>query len=153
MGRGGRLMGGEPSKKKRAIRPQKKFDPHTPPSPDLNGAFFDSVLALQRAKPPDYIVNALRFFRLGLLERQLEDQFQHFWLALETTAEGAKEVQRIPVPCPRCSGDLFCAKCNTTPMRRPMARQAIKQLLSNLPSNSDQLYRILINSHDHLLHA
>src|SRR5258708_13434779 len=148
-----RVIEWEPFKKNRALRPQQEFDPHYPPSPDLNGAFFDSVLALQRAKPPDYIFNALRFFRLCLLERQLEDQFQHFWLALETTAEGAKELQRIPVPCPRCSGDLFCAKCNTTPMRRPMARQAIKQLLSKLPSNSDQLYRMLIDTRDHLLHG
>jgi hypothetical protein len=34
-----------------------------------------------------------------------------------------------------------------------MARQAIKQLLSKLHSNSDQLYRMLIDTRDHLLHG
>jgi hypothetical protein len=153
IGRCRRVLEWESFQKNRAVRPAQEFDPHYPPNPDLHGVFFDSVLALQQVKPPDDIVNALRFFRLGLLERQLEDQFQHFWLALETTAEGSKEVQRIPIPCPKCSGDLFCAKCNMTPMRRPMARQAIKQLLSKLHSNSDQLYRMLIDTRDHLLHG
>ena len=148
-----RVLEWEPFKKKRAFRPRQEFDPHYPPSPDLHVTLLDSVQALQHTKPPEYIVNALRFFRLGLIERQLEDQFQHFWLSLETTAEGSKEVMRIPIPCPRCSGDLVCAKCNTTPMRRPMARQAIKQLLSKLHTNSDQLYRMLIDTRDHLLHG
>jgi hypothetical protein len=119
----------------------------------LPGSVFDSIQALQQSKPPDYIANALRFFRLGVLERQPEDQFQHFWLALETTAEGSKEVARSPIPCPRCDGELFCAKCNTTPMRRPMGRQAIKQLLSKFYSNSDRLFRILVKTRDHLLHG
>ena len=148
-----RVLEWEPFKKNRALRPQQEFDPHHPPSPDMQKALFDSAQALLEAKPPDYIVNALRSFRLGLLERQLEDQFQHFWFAIETTAEGSKELAKIPIPCPRCAGELFCAKCSTTPMRRPMARQAIKQLLSKLHSNSDQSYRMLVGTRDHLLHG
>ena len=34
-----------------------------------------------------------------------------------------------------------------------MARQAIKQLLSKFYGNSDQLYRILVKTRDHLLHG
>jgi Methylamine utilization protein MauJ len=119
----------------------------------LHRSFFDSIQVLLQAKPPDYVVYALRLFRQGVLERQPEDQFQHFWLAIETTAEGSKEIARIPIPCPNCSGDLFCAKCNTTPTRRPMARQAIKQLLSKIHGSSDQLYQMLVRTRDHLLHG
>jgi hypothetical protein len=153
IGRCWRVLEWEPFKKNRALRPQQEFDPYYPPSPDLQETFFYSIQALLEAKPPDYIVNALRSFRLGVLERQPDDQFQHFWLAIETTAEGSKEMAKIPIPCPRCAGELFCAKCRTTPMRRPMARQAIKQLLSKLHSNSDQLYRMLVRTRDHLLHG
>jgi hypothetical protein len=148
-----RVLEWEPFKKNRALRPQQEFDLHYPPSPDLQETLFDSVQALLNAEPPDYILNALRFFRLGVRERQLEDQFQHFWLAIETTAEGSKEIAKSPIPCPRCAAELFCAKCSTTPVRRPMARQAIKKLLSKLHGNSDQLYRMLVRTRDHLLHG
>ena len=133
--------------------PQQGFDPNYPPSPDLQQSLFDSAQALLEAEPPDYIVNALRSFRLGVLERQHEDQFQHFWLAIETTAEGSKDIAKTPIPCPRCDGELFCAKCSTTPLRRPMARHAIKQLIRKLYSNPDQLYRMLVQTRDHLLHG
>lgn len=148
-----RVLEWEPFKKTRAFRPRREFDPNCPPSPDLQRSFFDSIQVLLQAKPPDYLVHALRLFRQGVLERQPEDQFQHFWLAIETTAEGSKEIARIPIPCPSCGGDLFCAKCNTTPTRRPMARQAIKQLLSKIHGSSDQLYQTLVKARDHLLHG
>jgi hypothetical protein len=88
-----------------------------------------------------------------VFEPQPEDQFMHFWLAIETIAEGAKEATRIPIPCPKCSGELFCATCNSVPTRRPMARQAIRQLLEKTFPASPNLYAMLADTRDHLFHG
>jgi hypothetical protein len=148
-----RVVEWEPFQKTRALRPLQKFNPLYPPDPELHGELLDTVQSIVRSKPPDYVQRALRFFRYGILERQHEDQFQHFWLAIETIAEGSKAKIRIPIPCPKCSGELFCATCNETPMRRPMARQAIRQMFEANVKNGAEAYQNLVGTRDHLLHG
>ena len=110
-----RVVEWEPFQKTREYRPVRRFDPLYPPSPDLRQFLFDAAQIILQAKPPDYVLQALHYFRLGLFEPQPEDQFMHFWRAIETIAEGAKETTRIPIPCPKCSGELFCAIATRCP--------------------------------------
>jgi hypothetical protein len=147
-----RVVEWEAFQKTRALRPLQKFDPLYPPDPELHRELLDTVQRIVNTKPPDYALRALRFFRYGVLERQHEDQFQQFWLAIETIAEGSKAKVRIPIPCPKCSGELFCATCNETPTRRPMARQAIRQMLESNVTNGAKVYQTLVGTRDHLLH-
>jgi hypothetical protein len=146
-----RVLEWEPFQKTRALRPLQQFDPLYPPEPELHRELLDTVQKIVLSKPPDYVQRALRFFRNGVRERQHEDQFQHFWLVIETIAEGTKEKTRIPIPCPKCGGDLYCTHCNETPMRRPMARQAIRQMLEANVNNGTEIYRNLVKTRDHLL--
>jgi hypothetical protein len=149
-----RVIEWEPHQKSRKIRPFQSFNPFDPPDPELHRELIDTVQAITRASPIDYVFRALRSFRYGVIERQPEDQFQHFWFAIETIAEGTKTTTRIPIPCPKCRGDLFCRECNESPLRRPMARQAIRELLSAIRlDGGDQFYRDLVGTRDHLLHG
>jgi hypothetical protein len=148
-----RVVEWEPFQKTREYRPVRRFDPLYPPSPDLRQFLFDAAQIILQANPPDYVLQALHYFRLGLFEPQPEDQFMHFWRAIETIAEGAKETTRIPIPCPKCSGELFCANCNEVPRRRPMSRQAIRELLERIFPTSPGLYATLVGTRDHLFHG
>jgi len=149
-----RVIDWEPHQKSRRIRPMKKFDRFDPPDPELRRELLETAQAITRAGPEDYVMQALRSFRYGVIEQQPEDQFQHFWLAIETIAEGSKNTTRIPIPCPKCQGALFCSNCNQSPLRRPMARQAIRELLSTIRQDGGgQFYRDLVKTRDHLLHG
>jgi hypothetical protein len=113
-----RVLDWEPHQKTRRLRPLQNFDPLYPPDRDLRAELLSTVQKIIQAKPSASILRALRCFRYGVIQRQPEDQFQQFWLAIETIAEAAKETTRIPIPCPKCQGELFCATCNETPTRR-----------------------------------
>lgn len=149
-----RVIDWEPHQKRRRIRPLHRFDRFDPPDPALHGDFLATAEALAQAQPAEYALRALHSFRQGVIGRQLDDQFEHFWHAIETIAEGSKEPLRAPIPCPTCQQDLFCPNCNQTPMRRPVARQAIRELLAKIRQNGDkEFYRDLIRTRDHLLHG
>lgn len=149
-----RVIDWDPHQKSRRIRPMKKFDRFDPPDPELRRELIDTAQAITRAGLEDYVMRALQSFRYGVIEQQPEDQFQHFWLAIETIAEGSKVTTRIPIPCPKCQGALFCFDCNENPLRRPMARQAIRELLSTIRQDGGaQFYRDLVRTRDHLLHG
>jgi hypothetical protein len=149
-----RVIEWEPHQKRRRMLVFQDFDPLDPPDPELTSEFADTVHALIQAGAEDYVLRALRSFRYGTIERQPEDQFQHFWHAIETIAEGSKTKTRIPIPCPKCQHDLFCRECNKSPMRRPMARQAIRELFAAIRENGgDEFYRDLVGTRDHLLHG
>jgi hypothetical protein len=149
-----RVLDWEPHQKTRRLRPIRSFDPLYPPDPDLRAELLSTVQKIIQTKPSASILRALRCFRYGVIQQQPEDQFQQFWLAIETIAEAEKETTRIPIPCPKCQGKLFCATCNETPTRRPMARQAIRELIQQLASGGgDDIYRLLVKTRDHLLHG
>jgi hypothetical protein len=75
---------------------------------------------------------ALKYFRYGLLDEQPEDQFMWLWLALEIVAENLKEKVRVPIACSACGANVKCAHCGDEPMRIPMAKQAIEQLIATV---------------------
>jgi hypothetical protein len=149
-----RVLDWEPNQKSRRLRPMQKFDSRYPPSPDLQPELLQTVETIARSAPADYVLNALRHFRYGVIESQPEEQFQHFWRALEIIAEGRKEAQRVPIPCPKCGGDLHCEQCHDVPTRRPMARQAILQLLEvRLKEKAIVLFRSLSKVRDQITHG
>lgn len=127
-----RAMEWEPYKKTRAFKVLNTFDPLYPPIPQLNSVYANTVQAISNGKPADYVIRAMRCFRYGVLDKQPEDQFQNFWLAIEVIAEGRKPTERVPIDCPKCRKALYCASCEVHPDRRPMARQAIRQLINDI---------------------
>jgi hypothetical protein len=149
-----RVMEWEPYQKSREFRALQKFDPLYPPDPELRAECIDTAQAISQAQPEGYVQRALRCFRYGVLSWQLEEQFQQFWLAIETIAEGSKEATKIPITCQKCQGSLTCENCNDTPMRRPMAQQAIKNLVGKIVKvGSEEMYRSLLNARNHLMHG
>jgi hypothetical protein len=104
-----RVLDWEPHQKSRRLRPLQTFDPLYPPDPDLRAELLSTAQKIILAKPSAPILRALRCFRYGVIQRQPEDQFQQFWLTIETIAEEAKDRTRVPIPCPKCQGELFCA--------------------------------------------
>jgi hypothetical protein len=149
-----RVVDWEPHQRSRRVRPMKKFDRFDPPDPELHRELIDTAQRITRAGQEDYVMQALRSFRHGVIEEQPEDQFQNFWLAIEIIAEGSKATTRAPIPCPKCQGPLFCSECNERPLRRPMARQSIRELLSAVREDGGgRFYRDLVRTRDHLLHG
>jgi hypothetical protein len=149
-----RVIEWEPHQKTRAFKAFQKFDPLYPPDPVLDAQSIRTAQILSDAEPEGFVRSALRDFRLGIVAAQLDDQFQHFWLAIETIAEGSKDTVRIPIPCPVCNDPLICGHCNDTPLRRPMARQAIKKLIGKIvKDNPEAAYRRLVTVRDQLMHG
>ncbi|HEY7301556.1 MAG TPA: methylamine utilization protein MauJ [Xanthobacteraceae bacterium] len=148
-----RGMDWEPYQIERRLQPAQKLDPLYPPYPDLQQEFFETVQRIIAVNPEKYVLRAIHYFRLGVIETDPSDQFLRFWTALEVIAEGSKEVERIPLRCPKCANDLFCAECEETPTRRPMATQAIRQLLIQINAQGEALYKTLADTRNHLTHG
>jgi hypothetical protein len=148
-----RVMDWEPFQKTRRIRPTQKFDPLYPPSPDLNSDIMATVQALVRSKPERYVQRAMHYFRQGVIATELSDQFLRFWAALEVIAQARKDVERVPIQCPRCHHNLICTECQETPTRRPMATQAIRHLISKINVQGEQLSKLLVETRNHLTHG
>jgi hypothetical protein len=114
----------------------------------------DTASAIIAASPADYVRRALHYYRTGLLVRQSEDQFHQFWLALETIAEGRKTPDKVPIECPKCGGPLRCDVCQMEPMRRPMALQAIRDVLKIImPQGSEETFQRLNAVRNQLVHG
>ena len=100
------------------------------------------------------MLEALRNFRYGLIDRQVQDQFQRFWFAVEVIAEGLKETEKTTIPCPKCQNALYCSTCKELPQRRPMARQAIFGLIQKIVGQEgEKVYRKLVRVRDGLMHG
>jgi hypothetical protein len=121
----------EPRLKKRHGRIFHEQDPYYPPAPDLAPEFGTSINQLNDATLPDYVRAALKLFRYGLLGRYPEDQFMYFWLAVEILAENSKGAEAIAIPCGKCGRPLVC-ECGAQVVRKPMPKDAINQLISNI---------------------
>ena len=121
-------------------------DSRYPPDPELERVYLETVLVLDKAKPPEFARKALRYFRYGLNDAQTEDQFMRFWLALEIVAENVKERDRVPITCPACNAAIKCGVCGVEPTRIPMAKQAIEDLITRItdaatPGVSKRLFK------------
>jgi hypothetical protein len=149
-----RVLEWEPFQKKRRMRPMKKFDPLYPPTPNLAKELAESTERISHSGLPPYVLRALRYFRYGIAERQAEEQFQLFWRAIETIAEGRKDTSPVPIQCPKCGGPLHCAGCQQIPTRRPMANEAMIELLKvRLKDQAIVLFRRLAKARHAITHA
>jgi hypothetical protein len=149
-----RVMEWEPYQKTRAIRYLRKFDPLHPPNPSLTAESVASAEAILRAPLPVFVRQAMGYFRYGVLATQIEDQFQQFWLAIETLAVGRKERATVPILCPTCRGPLTCDACQKQPQRRPMAAEAIREMISlYFQPDPAGIYRKLVGVRNHLTHG
>jgi hypothetical protein len=150
-----RVIEWEPFQKTRMLKVMQKFDPLYPPDPEFPPECLGTAQAIMQAKPLPYVLRALQCFRLGTLLDRSEEQFPQFWLAIETIAEGSKPPIRIPIECPICRGPLMCEACHEVPTRRPMAQQAIKDLVGRVVQNgeAEQCYRRLNATRNHLMHG
>jgi hypothetical protein len=148
-----RVVEWEEFQRRRRILPMQKFDPLSPPAPDLQKVLLETVQAIIQLQPKRYVIRAMHLFRLGVIEKDPADQYLRFWSVLETIAEVTKETERLAIQCPKCRADLFCEKCNETPTRRPMASQAIRELLMKINTEGERLFRMLSDTRNHLIHG
>lgn len=124
--------------KARQFKAYSLSDARYPPDPELVLDYLNTVRELDQAKLPAFTRTALKYFRYGLLDPQLEDQFMRFWLSLEIIAENVKERIRLPIACPVCNTPLRCATCETETTRTPWAKQAIEGLIAKIAGVSAQ---------------
>jgi hypothetical protein len=148
-----RVLDWEPFLATRRFLPMQKFDPLLPPNPDLQPEVLATVQSIIRAKPDEHVLRAMHSFRLGVIERELSDQFLRFWSALEVLAEATKEIERVAIQCPKCQSDLFCTDCQEAPKRRPMATQAIRALLNRIHPQGERIFRLFADTRNHLIHG
>ncbi len=100
----------------------------------------DTARAIERLLEfdiPPAIRRAMRWYRLGINETVLDDQFMNFWFALEIVAEFQKSTENLPDRCPQCQSPLFCESCETHPVHRPYPKQAIRALLKAVDKECD----------------
>lgn len=139
-----RVMEWEPWMQSREIRATNVFDPHYPPEAALNPVVVRTAAQLSNANLPGYARHAYHCYRNALLQQRMEERFSLFWRTLEVIAEGVKEKTQIPIPCPKCRANLYCANCGCEPLRVPMANQAIVELLGQIGANKPQeLFRFM----------
>src|SRR5580698_11100446 len=126
----GRGLGAFPADA-RNLHASQAFDANYPPIPDLPKECVDTANAIVSLGLGDHVRRALHYFRLGLLTKHPENQFSHFWSAIEAIAERRKETSLVHIECPKCRGPLRCDACDSEPKRRPMALQAFRHMISS----------------------
>jgi len=107
-------------------------DVRDPPEPALTSEYLEAVASLASMDPPPFARTALRYFRYGMLDTVPEDQFMRLWLALEIIAENLKDRARVAIPCAACGSNMKCSECGDEPLRVPMAKQAIEDLIRTI---------------------
>jgi hypothetical protein len=144
----------EPGLRQRRMIVMQHFDPRFPPAPELDAERFSPALALAAANLPGYLKGALRSFRYGCIDRQLDSQFSRYWAAFEVVAENNKETAQVPITCPSCRASLRCDACGELAVRTPMAKQAIEALTAVLrPHDYGELLRRLFKVRNGLTHG
>ena len=131
-----------------------ELDPCHNPQPVLDEAFIFSTQVLLGVQTAPAIQRALRWFRLGVVAKDLEEQFQYFWLALEIVAEHGKDVGKVFDQCPKCRNRLYCEACDEHPTHRPYPKHAIRQVVSAVLQNqSDEVFSCLYRARNTLMHG
>ena len=149
-----RVMEWDAGKKTRATHVLKTFDPDHPPVPNFPGVVMPAVNVIARENLPGHVRQAPKCFRLGVIGRYADEQFQQFWTAIEIMAEGEKDIAEIPVPCPTCGHALHCPQCDATPIRRPMAQEAIRALFDQIGiEDAAAVYKRLSDTRNCIMHG
>lgn len=122
--------------------------------PALTAVFGETASKLLSIQSHDALPSALRWYRLGIGSRNLEEQFSYFWFALEITAEALKRPDRATDNCPRCRRPLYCENCQDHPTHRPYPAQAIKQLVERVVTgDAAEVFEVLQKIRHTLMHG
>ena len=107
------------------------------PQPFLDEDTAQAIERLLEFDMPPAIRRAMRWYRLGINATTPDDQFVYFWFALEIVAEFQKSTDKVPDTCPKCQSALYCESCETHPVHKPYAKQAIRSLLKAVDKECD----------------
>lgn len=122
--------------------------------PKLDRELMDSaerVLAMSAGAEQQ---TALRWYRLGIQESILDQQFSYFWFALEIAAQYLKSTEKVPSKCPRCKEPLYCRKCGEHPTHRRYPGEAIQQTIHQVhPDHADEIFETLQIIRHTLMHG
>jgi hypothetical protein len=122
--------------------------------PALDSSYLDTAERLLAMHSGDEQQAAMRWYRRGIEEANLEDQFSYFWFALEIAAQALKGTEKIPSKCPRCQGPLLCEKCGDHPKHRRYPGEAIQQIIERVhPQNSVEVFTVLQLIRHTLMHG
>jgi hypothetical protein len=122
--------------------------------PALDNGFIDTAERLLAMDSGGEHQAALRWYRIGIQEKVLEQQFSYFWFALEVVAEAIKGIERVPSKCPRCQSPLYCEQCRTHPTHRRYPGEAIHEVVCRVhPQGSDEVFQILQRIRHALMHG
>ena len=109
------------------------------PQPFLSAEIAQAIERLLQFDVPPAIRRAMRWYRLGINETNPDDQFVYFWFALELIAEFQKSIEKVHDKCPQCQSPLYCESCETHPLHKPYAKQAIRALLKAADKDCDDV--------------
>jgi hypothetical protein len=122
--------------------------------PALDGTLLDTAERLLAMQAGEDQRVAMRWYRLAIQARNLEEQFSYFWFSLEIAAETLKGKEKVPSKCPRCQGNLLCENCKDYPMHRRYAGEAIQQVIDRVhPENAEELFKTLQLIRHTLMHG
>jgi len=124
------------------------------PQPFLKEQTTQSIERLLEFELPPALRRAMRWYRLGINENVPDDQFMYFWFALEIIAESQKSRDKVPDKCPHCHSPLYCELCESHPVHKPYAKQAIHSLLKIVDKECDDaLIARLEKARNSLMHG
>ncbi len=124
------------------------------PQPFFDENITTAIERLLKVELPPAVRRAMRWYRLGIVETVPDDQFMYFWFALEIVAEFQKSSEKVPDRCPKCDTPLYCESCQTHPVHRAYAKQAIRTLLKTVDKNcDDSTISLLEKARNSLMHG
>ncbi len=127
---------------------------HFQQQPPLDGELLKSAQELLHIDQSGPLSAALRWYRLGIGARNVDEQFSFFWFALEIVAECTKGNEKVPDQCVFCKGPLFCTHCQKTPVHRKFLKDEIRERIKNVnPRGSDEISETLFKIRNTLQHG
>jgi hypothetical protein len=122
--------------------------------PAFDSSYLDTAERLLAMHSGDEQQAAMRWYRRGIEEANLEDQFSYFWFALEIAAQALKGTEKIPSRCPKCQAPLLCENCGDHPKHRRYPKEAIQQIIERVhPQNSVEVVAVLQRIRNTLMHG
>ena len=87
------------------------------------------------------VFQALKWHYYGVLSEYTDEQFQYFWLSLETLVQVNGDATKVSDLCAQCRSPLYCKKCRTHPTHRPYPKQKIERLFNKInPSIGQKVF-------------
>lgn len=123
------------------------------PDPQLD-SYIDSAERLCAMVSGPEQKSAMRWYRLAVKAKNPEEQFSYFWFALEIASEHMKGSEKVPTKCPKCQSALYCEVCQTHPLHRRYAGEAIRKMVETVrPKDGGEIFQTLQKIRHTLLHG